>query len=142
MYSAWKISKELLNLKPSIVKFQNNVKIYEKMVGDPHAFKNDVGILFFSIFLFYNNINYFKPPNKEERSVKLTKQLCTNKLRKSVKELSRLRCRYVTNKSDFLKMAPFKLEQLNLDPIILLYHDVLGDSEIALLKEQSIRSVN
>ncbi|XP_016949690.1 prolyl 4-hydroxylase subunit alpha-2 [Drosophila biarmipes] len=43
---------------------------------------------------------------------------------------STLRCRYFTEGSPFLHLAPFKLEQLNFEPFVGLFHDVIA------LKEQ------
>lgn len=40
-----------------------------------------------------------------------------------------LRCRYFTEGSPFLRLAPFKFEQLNLEPFIGLYHDVISPTE-------------
>ncbi|XP_017016808.1 prolyl 4-hydroxylase subunit alpha-1 isoform X2 [Drosophila kikkawai] len=40
-----------------------------------------------------------------------------------------LRCRYLTEGSPFLRLAPFKLEQLSLEPFVGLYHDVISSAE-------------
>ncbi|KAH8382549.1 hypothetical protein KR009_004072 [Drosophila setifemur] len=42
---------------------------------------------------------------------------------------SHLRCRYFTEGSPFLQLAPFKLEQLNLEPFIGIFHDVITTKE-------------
>ena len=47
---------------------------------------------------------------------------------------SNLKCRYNQENSAFLKIAPLKEEELYDDPKILLYRDVLYDSEIEKLK--------
>lgn len=47
---------------------------------------------------------------------------------------SRLHCLYNTTTTAFLKIAPLKMEILNLDPYIILYHDVISDTEIAKFK--------
>ncbi|XP_034484473.1 prolyl 4-hydroxylase subunit alpha-3 [Drosophila innubila] len=44
---------------------------------------------------------------------------------------SSLKCSYNTISSPFLRLAPLKLEQLSLDPQIVLYHDVIYKQEIA-----------
>lgn len=49
-----------------------------------------------------------------------------------------LSCRYVNENSAYLKLAPMKLEQLSLEPLVQLYHDVLYDSEIEAIKNISI----
>lgn len=48
---------------------------------------------------------------------------------KSVSSL--LGCSYNTINSAFLRIAPLKLEQLSIDPHIVLYHDVIYKQEIA-----------
>ncbi|KAH8292333.1 hypothetical protein KR054_008514, partial [Drosophila jambulina] len=40
-----------------------------------------------------------------------------------------LRCRYLTDGSPFLRLAPFKLEQLSHEPFVGLYHDVISSEE-------------
>lgn len=49
-----------------------------------------------------------------------------------------LSCRYVYENSAYLKLAPMKLEQLSLEPVVQLYHDVLYDSEIKAIKNMSV----
>lgn len=63
--------------------------------------------------------------------------LCRNAISRSPAELAPLRCRYVTNKSPFLKIAPLKLEEAHLKPYIVIYHDVIYDAEIELIKQMA-----
>lgn len=63
--------------------------------------------------------------------------LCRNETRLSTAELSKLKCKYVTNKSAFLKIAPLKLEEAHLKPYIVVYHDVMYDSEIDVIKKMA-----
>ncbi|XP_026851226.1 prolyl 4-hydroxylase subunit alpha-1-like [Drosophila persimilis] len=44
---------------------------------------------------------------------------------------SRLHCRYNTTTTPFLRLAPLRMEELSLDPYIVVYHNVLSDAEIA-----------
>lgn len=57
---------------------------------------------------------------------------CRGKLTKSNEELSKLRCRF-ESRTPFTKIAPFKIEEANLEPYIAVFHDVLSDSEINVL---------
>ncbi|XP_017058719.1 prolyl 4-hydroxylase subunit alpha-2 isoform X2 [Drosophila ficusphila] len=50
---------------------------------------------------------------------------------------TRLHCRYNTTSSPFLKLAPFRMEELSLSPYIVLYHNVLSDGEIEKLQRMS-----
>ncbi|XP_030554018.1 prolyl 4-hydroxylase subunit alpha-1-like isoform X1 [Drosophila novamexicana] len=44
---------------------------------------------------------------------------------------TQLTCYYKTNPSEFLRLAPFKMELLSKDPYVVVFHDVIYDSEIA-----------
>ncbi|KAL9695414.1 hypothetical protein quinque_014699 [Culex quinquefasciatus] len=62
----------------------------------------------------------------------LYEQLCRGEAHRAEADLSKLRCRYVTNSSPFLKIAPLKLEEAHLEPYIVIYHEVMSDAEIEL----------
>lgn len=66
--------------------------------------------------------------------VKLTRKVCSGELYRSAAELSKLHCRY-QSKSGFSKIAPYKLEEAHLDPLILVFHDIISDNEIEVLKQ-------
>ncbi len=48
-----------------------------------------------------------------------------------------LKCRYVYDKSPFLKIAPLKEEELFLKPKIVMYKEILYESEIQLIINNS-----
>ncbi|XP_033159780.1 prolyl 4-hydroxylase subunit alpha-1 isoform X1 [Drosophila mauritiana] len=52
-----------------------------------------------------------------------------------------LSCHYEQNTSEFLRIAPLKVETLSLKPHIVLYHDVIYDSEISKVKNISLPSL-
>jgi prolyl 4-hydroxylase len=54
---------------------------------------------------------------------------CRGKLSKSNEELSKLHCRY-ESRTPFTKIAPFKIEEANLNPYIAIFYDILSDNEI------------
>ncbi|CAB3248038.1 unnamed protein product [Arctia plantaginis] len=60
--------------------------------------------------------------------------LCRGDIDLSVQVISRLTCRYVTETHPFLKIAPIKMEMKYLDPEVVLYHELLNDREIELIK--------
>lgn len=68
--------------------------------------------------------------------------MCRKELVTTPKASAPLRCRYMTNNSPFLKIAPLKLEEASLDPYIVVYHDVLYDAEIEKIKEFSMPRVS
>ncbi|XP_026848967.1 prolyl 4-hydroxylase subunit alpha-2 [Drosophila persimilis] len=51
-------------------------------------------------------------------------------------------CRYNFTTTPFLRLAPLKMEEVNHDPYIVLYHEVLYDREIEELKKQSKNMIN
>ncbi|XP_070072895.1 prolyl 4-hydroxylase subunit alpha-1 isoform X2 [Drosophila takahashii] len=65
--------------------------------------------------------------------------LCRSASRKHsvVTNSTRLHCRYNSTTSPFIKLAPFRMEVLSLDPYIMLYHNVLSDFEIEKLEQMS-----
>ncbi len=64
----------------------------------------------------------------------LYKKLCRNEIHLPPAVLSKLKCKYMTNRSPFLKIAPLKLEEACLKPYIVIYHNVLSDAEIDVIK--------
>jgi prolyl 4-hydroxylase len=48
-----------------------------------------------------------------------------------------LTCNYESSNTPFLKLAPLKVEVLHKAPQILMFHDVLSNKEIGLLKKQA-----
>lgn len=69
-------------------------------------------------------------PHKERV---LISDVCGGKLIQNAMEISKLHCFFITT-NFYSKIAPFKAEAVNLNPYILLYHDVLSSNEILSLK--------
>ncbi|XP_002008623.2 prolyl 4-hydroxylase subunit alpha-1 [Drosophila mojavensis] len=53
-----------------------------------------------------------------------------------------LHCRYNTTTTPFLRLAPFKMEEVSLDPYIVLYHNVISDREIEDMKQHATNFAN
>jgi hypothetical protein len=76
----------------------------------------------------------------DENKKKLTKDTllyrksCRNELQRNATEISMLKCRFLMTKSKFTILAPFKVEEMSVERKVLLFHDVLSDGEIKLLK--------
>ncbi|KAH8336244.1 hypothetical protein KR067_012511, partial [Drosophila pandora] len=49
-----------------------------------------------------------------------------------------LTCRYVRETHDFLKLAPLKMEFLNMQPLIVIFHEVLYESEFKSMRDIAI----
>lgn len=63
----------------------------------------------------------------------LYSQVCRGNVSKPLSEQSKLHCRF-TYKSPFSQLARFKIEEVNLEPYIVVFIDVLSDNEIEFLK--------
>ncbi|XP_065087112.1 prolyl 4-hydroxylase subunit alpha-2-like [Ochlerotatus camptorhynchus] len=56
--------------------------------------------------------------------------LCRGEYERPVSQLSILHCRWDYGKSSFTRIAPFKMEEVSLDPHIVIYYDVISSKEI------------
>uniref|UniRef100_A0A182IDF6 procollagen-proline 4-dioxygenase n=1 Tax=Anopheles arabiensis TaxID=7173 RepID=A0A182IDF6_ANOAR len=70
------------------------------------------------------------PPPVPEPYVKNYPSLCRGDDQRPAKELAKLRCRYEHNRTPFLQISPLKLQEVNHDPMIVMYHDVISNKEI------------
>lgn len=64
-------------------------------------------------------------------------QLCRRDVLLPVDVISELKCFYTTNSIPFLFIAPFKVEEAYKQPHILIYHNIITDTEIETLKKLS-----
>lgn len=140
--SALKLTNELLELLPTHERANGNKVFYEKELAREDELKadkmlrGDDGSPDFDQNLDPNAEKpYTSVYNTYER--RTYEQLCRNEIGPEPQVLARLKCRFVTNKSAFLKIAPLKLEEASLTPYIVIYHDVLYDQEIELIKQMA-----
>lgn len=73
-------------------------------------------------------------PTSELSERELYEMLCRNEETIPVEVWSQLKCRYVDRGVPYLKLARVKEEEAYLKPRIVIYHDVLYDSEIETIK--------
>ena len=59
----------------------------------------------------------------------------------SLKRLSKLKCRYLTNGHPFLLIGPIKQEEIFDTPGIWIFHDVVSESKIKLMKDSALPKV-
>jgi len=78
-----------------------------------------------------------KKAPKEALEVSLTRRVCNGDIYQSPAEKSALHCRYL-KKTAFSKLAPYKIEEANLDPKIVIFHEVISENEIETLKQLAI----
>lgn len=68
-------------------------------------------------------------------------KLCRQEIKPSPEQLSKIHCRYTTNGIPFLRIGPLKMEECSQAPYIVLFHDVLYDSEIEHIQSVAKPSV-
>lgn len=66
--------------------------------------------------------------------VKRYQQLCRKEIEPTAKQLAPLKCRYLTRDSPYLLIGPLKIEEAHLDPDIFIFHNVIYDKEIDVMK--------
>lgn len=68
-------------------------------------------------------------------------KVCTGDLRQSTEDMAKLHCRHESLNA-FSKLAPFKVEQANHNPYIVIFHDVISEEEIEVFKWMSKPSLH
>ncbi|XP_034481512.1 prolyl 4-hydroxylase subunit alpha-1 [Drosophila innubila] len=58
------------------------------------------------------------------------------------KKRTNLSCRYNFTTTPFLRLAPLKMEEINHDPYIVMYHNMISDREIEEMKRLSVNMSN
>ncbi|KAH9363952.1 hypothetical protein HPB48_008542 [Haemaphysalis longicornis] len=58
------------------------------------------------------------------------KRLCRGEQLRTPKMDSHLRCRYYHGRDGFFRLQPVKIEEANLKPYIIVFHDIIGDRDI------------
>lgn len=138
VHTALLMTNELLELVPDHERAVGNKVYYEKELekeAKQKALRGDDGSVDVPVDTTTKIRTSTSNPHVYDSSErKLYEQLCRGEAERSVAETSKLKCRYVTNKSPFLKIAPLKLEEANLKPYIVIYHDVISEAEMELVK--------
>lgn len=147
--SALMMTNELLEIEPNHERATGNKFYYEKELakqkskkklrGDDGTAEVDEDVAVIDTTNLVAATEEIKPSpvtfNLPEKRV--YEMLCRGDLKQTPKQLAKLSCRYVTNSSPFLKIGPLKLEEANLVPYIVLYHEVISDKEIEVVKEMA-----
>lgn len=132
------MTNELLELAPDHERAIGNKRFYEKQIavqktasinrrgdnGDEELEENEVNS---STGEIQKQVTHATPERR------LYEMLCRGEIERAPIELAPLRCRMIRNKP-FLFIAPLKLEEASLKPYIVIYHEVMSDREIELLK--------
>lgn len=109
---ALQFTNELLDIEPNHEAAQKNKTVLEEALQNPQFNR-------FETYHYYRGIY---------------DQLCNNEVTVDESIKSQLKCRYVDYERPFLKLAKLKEEEVYPSPKMLLYHDVLYDKEIEVIK--------
>lgn len=78
---------------------------------------------------------YGKFQMQETAEFDIYQKLCRGEMTKTAREQRDLRCFYVYENNGFSRLAPFKVEDLNLDPEVKIFHNILSDETIEIIKQ-------
>lgn len=139
--AALDMTEELLELVPDHSRARGNKYYYEKelvKLNEKSTLRGDDG----SADVPEDKSLDFQharmgPYNYDLPERKLYELACRGELKPSEKLLSKLRCSYVNNGVPFLLIAPFKVEEISHDPFIVVFHDVMYDNEIEVIKRMA-----
>uniref|UniRef100_A0AC34GXF4 Procollagen-proline 4-dioxygenase n=1 Tax=Panagrolaimus sp. ES5 TaxID=591445 RepID=A0AC34GXF4_9BILA len=121
---ALKLTKKLAILDPKHPRAAGNVKWYEDMLDEETR----------------ENLDDL-PPIKNERDLKyditereVYEKLCRGEFTPNITMESETYC-YLKQDRPFLKLAPIKVEILRYDPLVVIFHEIISDYEISVVKE-------
>lgn len=89
-----------------------------------------------------NKLLEMVPALKRSSSFQKYKELCRGEGGPDEEVRSKLLCFYTRGFHPYLTLMPFKVEELNLAPRIVMHHEVLTDSEIHTIKSLATSRVS
>ncbi|GFY17859.1 prolyl 4-hydroxylase subunit alpha-1 [Trichonephila clavipes] len=130
---AVKYTQHLLNIAPNHARAQENLIYYQNLLNNGDHSKGDEG----------------SPSDDMPKPLKVIKReqiptftnyerLCRGEHIKTPFEQSQLNCRYTTSNNSYLVLQPVKVEQLSLDPEIVIFHDIISDKDMELFKDLAV----
>lgn len=129
---ALKLTNQLLKLSPNHPRAYGNVDYYEKELTQPlqQNKRGDDGEVPLDESIIESN-----SWTTEETERETYEALCRGEKRLSDRTLSELKCFYLnTTKIPFLRLSLVKVEEAFKKPQIVLFHDILSESEIEVVK--------
>ncbi|XP_055381326.1 uncharacterized protein LOC129611927 [Condylostylus longicornis] len=124
--TALKRTKELLDLSPDHKMAKNNIYYFEKEMEEMSQSSLNTSI---------GSSENLNPP--DYNSLDLTEKyelLCRGDVKITPSEERKLKCFYTDNNIPYLKIGPLKCEEAFLEPKVLIFYDILYDSEIEQIK--------
>ncbi|KAI5748962.1 hypothetical protein M8J76_003658 [Diaphorina citri] len=123
--SALHLTEELLMIFPTHQRAQGNKLYYQEALNKSPELKDEPP-----------NVNNVAPTLEVTEREKY-EMLCRGDLTVPPAIVAQLKCRYVHRNVPYLRLMPLKEEEAYLQPRIILYRDVMYDSEIDLIKKMA-----
>uniref|UniRef100_A0A1A9VVH0 procollagen-proline 4-dioxygenase n=1 Tax=Glossina austeni TaxID=7395 RepID=A0A1A9VVH0_GLOAU len=82
-----------------------------------------------------DNENIWETPYHKTAEFNIYQKICRGEVTQTAREQRDLRCFYAYENNGFSRLAPFKVEDLNLDPEVKLFHNILSDETIETIKK-------
>jgi prolyl 4-hydroxylase len=126
--------EQALETLEELIRFNPTKSYYQELRSGIKADLEEFGLSRFSLADPFSD--YFEKDGRYEEYKEniVYSRICRGNVTKSLQERSKLVCRYVSNTA-FSKLARFKIEELNHEPSIVMFYDVLSDIESDFLKE-------
>lgn len=142
------MTNELLEILPNHERANSNKGYYEKELADLKSTKKLRGddgtgnvdaeaVQVESSKAHAAEVVWPDPKVYTDTERQLYEKLCRGEVKPAPIQMAPLRCRYVSLNNPFLKLAPLRLEEANLSPYIVIYHNVISDEEIATVQNMS-----
>ncbi|KAF2899667.1 hypothetical protein ILUMI_06507 [Ignelater luminosus] len=115
---AGKYLNELLKIDPSHPKaFDNKLLVKDRLEENDDS---------------NNKLKPFKPNTNQ--LTEISNQVCRGELTNALKYSSKLKCYYANNNNPFLRIAPFRLEEIYDNPKLVVYHNVISNATTEVIK--------
>lgn len=125
------LTNKLLEIFPGHPRAYGNKVYYEEEIQKNSEFKKKGDDESSDIIM--NDQPIYPTLEVPERA--LYEQLCRGEVSTPIEITSNLKCRYINNNNPFLLIAPFKIEEAFHEPKIVIFHNVMSDSEIETIKQ-------
>ncbi|XP_068632376.1 prolyl 4-hydroxylase subunit alpha-1-like [Battus philenor] len=124
-------TKKLLALDPKHPRARGNVPHFQKAIEDIDAKlkrkrRGDIGD--------DEDLERPRPVSYLAKERQVYEALCRGEMEIPSEISKRLKCSYLTENHPFLKLAPFKMEQVYIAPDVYVFHEVMSDDEIEHIK--------
>nr|XP_042903808.1 prolyl 4-hydroxylase subunit alpha-1-like [Parasteatoda tepidariorum] len=119
--AAAEVSEDILKLDPNHVQAKANLKFYRTLEASMEAPIDET---------WEDSIH----DEQATKAMNAYSTLCRGEKIKTSNEKPQLHCYFASKNSGYFLLQPSKVEVLNFEPLLVMYHDVLRDGEAEILK--------